>query len=43
MKNMNYETPIVAVSKLDMADIVRTSPTSDTVEFDANSFIGGVE
>ena len=42
MKNTNYETPIVAVSLLETADIVRTSPTSDTVEFDANAFIGGI-
>ena len=41
MKNTNYATPIVAVSQLDIVDIVRTSLTSDTVEFDANSFIGG--
>ena len=42
MKNTNYETPIVAVSQLETTDIVRTSPTSDTVEFDANGFIRGV-
>ncbi len=42
MKNTNYETPIVAVSQLETADIVRTSPTSDTVESDANSFLGGI-
>lgn len=43
MKNTNYEPPILSVLELKKADIVRTSltPDSDTVEFDANSFIGG--
>ena len=44
MKNKTYATPIVAVSKLNIVDIVRTSSTSDTLEFDANGFIeGGVQ
>ena len=39
----HYETPSVLFYVIATEDVVRTSPTSDTLEFDANGFIGGVQ